>query len=201
MARALVRDTAAVKKPGPHPAAIAATSDVARAGRSEADWLILRDPERARIASIALLEPGREADMNAAVGRLYAAYSRGDWELNTIFFDPDSYVFRAADLRQMLPDMRDEYHGVEGYLEAQSLFLEAFDDLKVEAAGVIFGGAGEMLSLLHWLARGRTSGVPIDQHGAIKHTMRDGLAIEQVYWWSRATALDSLGLQESMARG
>jgi hypothetical protein len=69
---------------GPHAAAVARTTDEARAGRSEQDRRLLADPARAIEASRAMLaKGGKECEryFRAGFEVTYEAYNRRDWAL------------------------------------------------------------------------------------------------------------------------
>jgi ketosteroid isomerase-like protein len=187
-----------VGKPGPHPEAVARTSDDARASRSELDWAVINDPESARLRTAqALAAESEEAAETVRRGFAlsYDAFNRRDWELNTLLLAPDDYVFLAGDLREALPDARDRYLGVAGYLEAMLLFLESWSELEVKLMDLLDLGRDRAVSLMRFNGRGRRSGLAFDQLAVGEHTFREGLCVTQTYWWDSHRAARALGLQ------
>ena len=65
----------------------------------------------------------------------FAAFSRRDWEMNTLAMDSDDYVFRPGTADGCCPTWSREYRGMEGYLDAMHLLLESWD-LQVELIDV-----------------------------------------------------------------
>jgi len=138
--------------------------------------------------------------MQSGFDRIYAAYSRRDWELNTLLLDRDEYVFKPGDLGQAMPDAREEYVGAEAYLDAIQTFLESWRDLRVQLDGLVFADDGTVVSLMRWRGTGRRSGIPLDQKGIGEHVFRDGLVLSQTYWWSEAAYQRALGQRPGATR-
>ncbi len=130
----------------------------------------------------------------------YRAFSRRDWELNTLLIDSEDYVFRPADLREALPDFGDEYPGIEGYLEVQELLLSAWRDLRLELADILAVERDQVVTLLRWTGHGERSGVTLDWVAVSDNRFQDGLAVGQTYWFDRQRAMRDLGLQLPAAR-
>ena len=178
---------------GPHPAATARTSEEARRGRTALDWALLENPEQVARGTASLLagddHAARDEAMRGGFARIYEAYNRRDWEINTLFLDSDEYLFRPGDFGQAVPDARDEYHGIEAYIDAMETFIEGWVDLRVDLERLIFTEDGRVVSTLRWGGAGRRSGIPLDQTGVGEHIFRDGVVVTQSYWWS-VTDLD-----------
>lgn len=197
------RDTAPVGRPGPHPAAVAWTTEEARQGRSAVERAAVRDPTGAvRRTAEALAQggPERERRMRRGFESAYQAFSRRDWELNTLLIDSEEYVFRPADLREALPDFGDEYHGVEGYLEAQELLLSAWTDLRLQLVDILAVERDQAITLMHWTGHNERSGISLDWRAVGDNRFRDGLAVAQTYWFDRQRAARDLGLQRPAER-
>lgn len=180
---------------GPHAEASARTSDEARAGRSEREWLLIADPARAVEATRAVLAAGgADADrfFRLGFGVAYAAYSRRDWELNTLFIDADDYTFRAAAGHELI-DARSDWRGIPGYLDAQNLLLEIWADLRIELAGVAVRRPEQVVTLTSWRGRAARSGVSMAWLAVSDNRFRDGLAVAQTFWWDRQRAQRDLG--------
>jgi ketosteroid isomerase-like protein len=136
----------------------------------------------------------RDRIIHRGFARSYEAWSRRDWEVNTLLVSPHEYVFRAADLHEMLPDIDEEFKGVEGYLQAQDLLTEAWSPIRVELTEVVFADRERVAVIARWSGRGARSGTPFEQNGLLDNVFRDGLAVEQTYWWSAARGAETLGL-------
>jgi hypothetical protein len=188
-------DTSTVARHGPHPAAVAATTDEARAGRSERELRLLADPARAVEATKAVLaEGGERAErfFRAGFEIAYAAYNRRDWELNTLFCDID-YVFRPGSSDQQLIDANREYRGIDGYLEAQQLLLDIWAGVRIELIGVHLRPPAQVVTDVRWRGRAAHSGLAMEWNTTNDNRYRDGLAIGQTFWWDRERAERALG--------
>ena len=184
---------------GPHPAATALTSDEARAGRSEADWAAIRDPASIAAAVAEILageNPQGSPVLREVVSRAFAAYSRGDWELNTILLQHEDFVFRPADFAEALPDAGGDFPGVEGYLRVQGLFNENWDEMRVELAEVVHADDQRIVVTMRFTGCGKLSGAPFEQLALGEMRFQDGEVTEQTYWWNHKRGLEALGLRE-----
>jgi hypothetical protein len=191
-------DTRPVGHPGPHPAAVALTGDDARASRSELDWAVIKDPERARWRVADSLAAGGESaheTLRRGFELGYEAFGRRDWELNTVLLDSDDYIFRAADMREALPDARERYHGINGYLEAMFLFLESWSELDVRLVDLLAVDRERAVSLMRFAGRGARSDLVFQQLAIGDHRFRDGLCVDQSYWWDSKRAARELGVE------
>jgi hypothetical protein len=180
-----------------HPRAIELTTDEARGAREKREWEVVAHPEEVRQAMAALLAgelPARAHRIRAGFRRTYAAYARRDWEINTLNMHPDEYVFEPADLRQSLPDARDRYFGVEGYLEGQQLLLEVWPDLKLELIDVVAIESDAVITLARFDGRAARSGLELDWMALIDNRFRDGLAISQSFWFDIEAGAAALGI-------
>jgi hypothetical protein len=177
---------------------VAHTSDEVRATRSELDWALVNDPEAARRRTAeALASHSQEAaaeTIRRGFALSYDAFSRRDWELNTLLLDPDDLVFLAADFREALPDARERYLGIAGYLEAMLLFLESWSKLEVKLEDLLELGPDRAVSLMRFKGRGRRSGLAFEQLAVGDHAFREGLCVIQTYWWDSHRAARELGL-------
>lgn len=183
---------------GPHPAATAVTGDEARAGRSEADWAVIRDPVATAAAIAEILaggDPKGSPVLREVFSRAFAAYSRGDWELNTILLQREDFVFRPADFAEALPDAGGDFPGVVGYLRIQRLFNENWDEMRVELDEVVHADSQCVVVTMRLTGRGKRSGAPFEQLALGELRFRDGEVTEQTYWWNRARGLEALGLR------
>ena len=83
---------------GFHPIAVEWTTDEARAGRDEIDRAAANPAvrERPSVRARGAASPERLAILNESLHRVYAAFTRGDFELNTLSMHPANYVFAAG---------------------------------------------------------------------------------------------------------
>jgi hypothetical protein len=183
---------------GLHPAAVAATSVEARRGRSPADRLGVRSPAATARALDRLLRLPRSRARTRAleflIRRTLAAYNRRDWELNTIAMDPERYTLRFADPDRDRPvGTADAYHGVEGYLEFNRLWLEMADvRFRLER---IVEPRPEVVVMLHTtFIRGGESGLAVDFVSAAMVEFRAGRLVDHVFSTDPDATLRSLGL-------
>jgi hypothetical protein len=188
---------------GPHPEASAITTDEARAGRSELEWRLIRDPERAVRGTAALLAgagPDRDARLFEGVARTFGAYNRRDWEINSLFVHRHDFVFEPGDLAQALPGLAGIERGVTGYLRAQLAFIESWSELGPELVELVDIRPSRLVVDLRWTGTGAGSGIVLGQGMIIVQYFADGLVVRQAYWWNRERALTALGLRPPGAR-
>ena len=180
-----------------HPYAVAATDDAARRTRPPEGQAAVDDPEAARQALVAVLAAGPEvAEAALAVGTAlsFDARSRDDWELNTLYMDHNAYVFHpGGDPSEGGPDFSGVYRGVEGYITSQKMFAESWSNLKVEAGPVKVLDESKALSMMHWSAQGTKSGMEMEWPATCLFEFRDGLLVDQRFWWSMDSARRDLG--------
>jgi hypothetical protein len=191
----VVGDTRLVGVLAPDPAAVALTSDEAREARTELDRMVLANPERARLRIADALAASAEDTVRRGFDLSYAAFNRRDWELNTLLLDRGDYVFHAADLSELLPDASERYHGIAGYLEAMNLFLESWSELEVGLVDLLDLSPVRAVTLMHFRGRGRRSGAPFERLALGDHVFREGLCVNQSYWWDSQRGARELGLQ------
>ncbi len=184
---------------GFHPAAVAATTDEARRSRPLAARLIAASPRRAeRLGRAgASLAPARlrTAYLRWVAGVVFDAWTRRDWEVNTLVMHPSDYEFRVGEAGRLLPDMRELYAGVEGYLESQLAILDVFPDLVVETASVGLAGPDRLVATLRWQGTAAGSGVAIDQRLLTVADFPKGTVVRQWYWFDPEAGLRKLGLE------
>lgn len=189
---------------GPHAEATELTAPAAKRQRSVLERLMLRFPGLGRRILAAVMRRRSSAVRDAILDRghrgAYAAYSRRDWQLNTITMDR-GFVFRAAELSQVVPGMDREYTGIDGYLDAQRVFLEPWPDLRVLYEGVIALEQNRTLTRVRFIGTAQLSGLQIDQEAAVLMEFRDGCAVSNTFWWDRPAAFAALGLESGARRG
>lgn len=182
---------------GPHHQALTRTTAQAAGGRALLDRLAVAFPASLHLVVYAGLRfPSRAVRvrlLDYAFRRAYAAWNRGDWVLNTLLMDSQRYVFELAD-GSLLPDSPDVFRGVDGYLQAQDLWSDAWGQLTISSEGVVELGGNRVLSLLRFSGRGEGSGIPFDRACAGILEFKRGCVVRQTHYWDREAALRDLGV-------
>jgi ketosteroid isomerase-like protein len=108
------------------------------------------------------------------------------------FFAPD-FVLTLVDGP---PDQPHLFRGHEAALEYWSAFTDAFADVHREVEDLV--DAGEwVISLGHWVGRGKVSGATVEGRGATVFRFRDGKVIEYLVGFpTKEAALEAAGLSE-----
>lgn len=118
---------------------------------------------------------------------LYAEWARGDFSGHADFFDAEM----AAETFGMGDPIR--VQGIDEYLAAMRDWLSAWErPIRIEAEEFIESG-DKILALVHWVGRGRGSGVEIEGRGAHLWTFRDRRIIRQDTYRDRDEARAALG--------
>ena len=123
----------------------------------------------------------------------YEALRRGDYEAIRDLLDPKILLLD----RPEAPDAR-SYHGFEGMLTTLRDTSDTFEDFRLDPKR-FFEHDDKIVVLLSMTGRGRTSGVPVEEHIAHLWTMRDGLAVELQAFTELADALQAAGLPRALA--
>jgi ketosteroid isomerase-like protein len=129
-------------------------------------------------------------EVEALVKRAYEALSRLDAEGLVALCEPD------VEFRSSIADADDvTYRGHDGVREWIASLAEAFEWVRAEALEV--RGEGDRAVVCNRIrARGRRSGVEVDQRFFQALGLRDGNLLSWVSFPSKAEALKSAGLQE-----
>ncbi len=185
---------------GFHPAAIAATTDEARAGRDEFDRAMAADPAEARRSFARLVHgppfPRRLEVLNQGFDRVYASFARGDWELNTLAMHPSEYVFENGGGGRAAIDLPARLEGAESYIQGMVAFSEGWGELALRSESVVDAGPGRVLNLARFYVRGSGSGIVLEQPTAVIFTLEGDRVVLQQYWWdvdagTRAAGVDA----------
>jgi ketosteroid isomerase-like protein len=75
----------------------------------------------------------------------------------------------------------------------------SFEDLRFEPERILEAPGGELVVLVHARARGRASGLELDNHIAWVWTFKEGKAARMVVYEEQADALEAVGLPRSEA--
>lgn len=183
---------------GFHPIAVEWTSDEARAGRDEVDRAAAADPAGSRSAFGSVLEapasPERLATINESLHRAYAAFTRGDFELNTLSIHPANYVYAAGGELPGLLDVPTRLDGVEGYILGLLEFQDAWDEIRLVSEAVADAGPGQIFNWARFRLRGSGSGVALEQPIAVRLTFEGEWCVLQEYWWDRDEGTRAAGV-------
>jgi ketosteroid isomerase-like protein len=125
----------------------------------------------------------------------YEALSSGDYEAIRKLLDPE-ILLRD---RPEVPDAR-SYRGFDGMLATLRDTSESFEDFRLDPQR-FFERGDKMVVFLSMTGRGRTSGVPVEEHIAHLWTLRDGIAVELQAFTDPADALQAAGLPRELATG
>ena len=120
------------------------------------------------------------------VRRSIAAYQRGDWEEATAYLAPDV----SWENGQELPA-----RGPAAVREMWMRWNDEWDRLDMSGEEVIDAG-DEVIVAMRYQARGRLSGVAVEQWVFEVHGFRDGQCVSKVDYETRAAALEAVGLSE-----
>jgi ketosteroid isomerase-like protein len=129
-----------------------------------------------------------DADLEARLRGLYAAFNRGDIEGAVALLPPDVVAYDAPDL----PDSQ-TYHGRAGLAGALRTLWEMFDGPEVEVLDLRFGG-DRAVALLRARGRGVAGGVPVEVAVAHVFTVRDGEPVEMRVFIDHEQGLREAGL-------
>ena len=129
------------------------------------------------------------------VRRIYRALEQGDFSANADSFAPD---VRSA--RIMGPDsdgagLSGEWQGRDGLVENLRLWLEAWDDLRVQPEEFIEAG-DKVVVFTRQTGTAKASGIPLDREFADVWELEDGTVVELRFYWRREDAREATGLRE-----
>jgi ketosteroid isomerase-like protein len=118
------------------------------------------------------------------VAEAFDAFQRGDVEAVNAGLDPEIQVVISDKLANS-----GRWSGVEGFWEATSTWLEAFDDYSIEVVSVEAPDDDHVIVEGRQLARGRASGVPVELVTYFVFRLADGLATRYEIHASREEAM------------
>ena len=129
--------------------------------------------------------------LRRAVDSGWASFARRDFELNFLYFAPDTeFEFPPAMQALGVPA---SFRGHEGRAEGMNDLFEVWGT-ELEPLYVLDLG-DRVLNLGLWRSRGRGSGVPLDLELAQLATLRDGLVIRDQTFTSWDEGLQAAGLE------
>jgi ketosteroid isomerase-like protein len=116
-------------------------------------------------------------------------------EIPAGLYAPDLEVHQASSII----DTAGVFRGPDAPKASMDELSESFDDMSFEAEGFHEVPSGEIIALIHARARGRASGLELDNHIAWVFTFRDGMVSRLVVYEEQADALEAVGLSRSDA--
>jgi ketosteroid isomerase-like protein len=88
------------------------------------------------------------------------------------------------------------YHGHEGVTKFFTLWLQAWEDPRVELRELVDAG-DKVVCTFSWTARGRTSGAEVEQEFFAVYELRDGKIVAFLQATSREDAMRDAGVAEN----
>ena len=125
------------------------------------------------------------------VRAVFEAWERGGVDAVAEFWDPE-FDWRAAE--GALDDVG-VMRGVDAMRAYMNDWLDNFDDVHFEAEELIDAG-DQVVAMQRVTARAKGSGVETELRYAVVNTIRDGKVVRGREYWTRAEALEAVGLSE-----
>lgn len=125
------------------------------------------------------------------VRRANAAFNSGDMERILALMDPE---FETAVGPELSPEP-DTYRGHDGIRRYFDSFRDAMDQIRFDPASFREVGASVVVAV-RLSAKGRSTGILVEQHLGQVWTIRDGKALRVRSYGSYPEALEAAGLQE-----
>lgn len=126
------------------------------------------------------------------VRKVYRAWAAGDLWAHAEAYDPDIRYARVMEGDDAGVGLGGEWEGVAGFLRGALLWVDAWEDLRVEAEDFIDGGE-TVVALTRQTGRAKSSGVPLDRPLADIWKFRNGRVVALTSYWNRADALEAVG--------
>jgi ketosteroid isomerase-like protein len=121
--------------------------------------------------------------------RGYEAFNDGDVDPFLALFD-ERFVYTT---RGELPG-GGSFEGVASFRDRILALNDIFDEVRCEPQELIDVGE-RVVVVLRWIARGRASGVDLEESLCHVWTIRDGLAVELQVYSEREKALEAVGMR------
>jgi ketosteroid isomerase-like protein len=121
------------------------------------------------------------------VAEAFDAFRRGDVEAVNAGLDPEIQVVISDKLANS-----GSWSRIEGFWEATSTWLEAFDDYSIEVLSIEAADDDHVIVEGRQLARGRSSGVPVELVTYFIFRLADGLATRFEIHASRKDAMAAI---------
>ena len=131
--------------------------------------LTLALPRRSRL---------RQVLLRRSVLQAMGAWTRGDFELAVMRYAPDVEL-TPVPRPGMTLDLAESYRGRDGVRAFVQTYQDAFSDLSYEPEWLVDLGDNALVILVHHTARGRASGLEVEQVTAQRLQLRDGLVVRE----------------------
>ena len=126
------------------------------------------------------------------VRSLYALWSRGDYMGTADFFDPQVEFARIG---AEGVGGEGEWRGQERMWTVTAEYFRAYEDVRNELEEIVDLG-DRVLTLSRQYARGKSSGIPIEQPLGEIFTLKEGKVVRLESYWERLKAVEAAGLSE-----
>ena len=119
------------------------------------------------------------------------AFRQGNWELVQENSHPDLVIVQPPEV----PDAK-SYRGPRAFADAAADWPSQWEDFKLELVELIDVDEERVISVTRHHGRGAESGIEMDFTVAYLHTLRDNKLARLDMFFSRAQALEAVGLRE-----
>jgi ketosteroid isomerase-like protein len=141
---------------------------------------------------VASSEGSSATERIALVRRGHTAYETGDVEAVGEILDPELIVFAPPDVGNP-----GTFHGPEGFAQWAGHWNEAWEDFSQELTGVEAIGERHAIADVHQTARGRASGVELEQDASYVYEVRGGRAVYLAIYLDRERAVEDARRREA----
>ncbi len=129
------------------------------------------------------------------VRQLYEAWARGDFWAHPEAFASDVRSARVMGAGTEGAGLSGEWEGIDGLISNTRLWLEAWNDLRVEAEEFLDVG-DKVVVFTRQTGAAKASGIPLDREFADVWEIRDDRVVDVRFYWKRSDALKAAGLSE-----
>lgn len=126
-----------------------------------------------------------------ALRDIYSRWGEGDFHDTDVFTDDIVWVSPEGPEGKVT-----EFVGLQEFAASWSTFLEAWEELRNEAEEILPTPDGRYLVMQLFRARGRASGIVLEDRTAVLITMRDGRIARIEGFGDRDAARRAAGLEE-----
>jgi ketosteroid isomerase-like protein len=120
------------------------------------------------------------------IGRAFDAYESGDLQALLEILDSGIVIYVPPDVPNP-----GTFHGHEGFLHWAANWNEAWDEFRQQTVDIAPIGDRHVLAEVHQNARGRASGVEVEQSAWYVYEVRDGRATYLSLYLDRDAALEA----------
>jgi ketosteroid isomerase-like protein len=126
---------------------------------------------------------------------LYEEWARGNFRAHPEVYDPEIRYGRVMDEETEGVGLGGEWRGLDGFVAGIRLWVDAWQDLQVEAEEFIQAGE-KVVVFTRQRGRARVSGAPLDRQMADVYEVRQGKIVAMHSYWNRTDALEAAGLSD-----